>query len=561
MASKTPEIPESHPNLAQQAQSPLKPVVWATALKTHPDPTLAYYITEGIKHGFRIGYDYSNHSCNHAHGNLPGAKDHPDIISKYLSDELSKGRMLGPFPVGAIPGIQISRIGVIPKKSTPGKWRLITDLSFPPGKSVNDGIASDMVSLKYIKVEEIANRVALLGKGSLLAKMDVQEAYRLVPIHNNDKHLLGISSEGQVYIDIALPFGLRSAPLIFTAIADGVQWILEQRGVSDVSHYLDDFITIGPPSTIQCATNQNIITDTCKELGIPLAPHKSVGPTTCLVFLGIEIDTIAMELRLPADKLSNLKLLLAEWQFKKVCTREKLESLLGHLNHACSVVRPGRSFIRRLICLLTEAKRKHRYIIRINVDARSDIRWWHTFAASWNGVSIIKNPPSSHPNHEMWSDASGSWGAGAFWESEWLQFPWPDALKHQQIAIKELIPIVLACALWGKRWKGATVRANCDNDAVVAVINSGYSKEPFLVHLLRTIFFLSAKFDFSLVAAHIPGHLNVLANAISRDNASLFLSSYTQVTLQPTFIPDNMVQVLLIEKADWTSNSWMLWPL
>ena len=103
---------------------------------------------------------------------------------------------------------------------------------------------------------------------------------------------------------------------------------------------------------------------------------KCMGPSTCLVF---EIDIIAMELRLPQEKLSKLKGLLSEWQYKKVCSREKLESLLGHLNHACSVVRPGRSFIGRLISLLTEAKRKHRNISRINSEARSDVRWWHMF--------------------------------------------------------------------------------------------------------------------------------------------------------------------------------------
>ena len=188
-----------------------------------------------------------------------------------------------------------------------------------------------MSSLTYIKVDEVANKVAQMGKGSLLAKMDIEEAYRIVPIHPDDKHLLGIHWDGQIYIDATLPFGLPSAPLIFTALADGLQWVLQERGNSYVAHYLDDFITLGPPSSNQCSVNQRIILDSCRELGIPLAAHKSVGPTTCLVFLGIVIDTITMELRLPQEKLSKLKDLLSEWQFKKVCSREKLESLLGHL--------------------------------------------------------------------------------------------------------------------------------------------------------------------------------------------------------------------------------------
>ena len=154
--------------------------------------------------------------------------------------------MLGPFPVCAIPHIQINRVGVIPKK-TPGKWRLITDLSFPYGKSVNDGINPDITSLTYIRVDDVAQQVITLGRGAMIAKTDIEAAYRLLPIHNDDKHLLGMLWEGRVYIDTALPFGLRSAPLIFTALADGLEWVLKQRGVSYVAHYLDDFYHSGSP--------------------------------------------------------------------------------------------------------------------------------------------------------------------------------------------------------------------------------------------------------------------------------------------------------------------------
>ena len=168
-----------------------------------------------------------------------------------------------------------------------------------------------------MRVDDVAQQVIILGRGTMIAKTDIEAAYRLLPIHNDDKHLLGMLWEGRVYVDTALPFGLRSAPLIFTALADGLEWVLKQRGVSYIAHYLDDFITVGPPNSDQCRRNQTILFDTCKELGVPLAPHKSVGPTTCLVFLGIEIDSRAMELRLPQDKLQALKELLAEWQLRR----------------------------------------------------------------------------------------------------------------------------------------------------------------------------------------------------------------------------------------------------
>ena len=73
-----------------------------------------------------------------------------------------------------------------------------------------------------------------------------------------------------------------------------------------MAHYLDDFVTLGKPGTSDCAHNQTIISDVCALLGVPLASEKVEGPTTCLTFLGIEIDTVAMELQLPEKKISQL---------------------------------------------------------------------------------------------------------------------------------------------------------------------------------------------------------------------------------------------------------------
>lgn len=291
------------------AHSSLHLPAWSAALRSHPDMSFVGYILEGIQNGFRVGFNYKGQPTKSAYTNLPTTRDHPEIISNYLAAECSKGR---PLPTCSMPNIQINRIGVIPKKSSPGKWRLITDLSFPPGRSVNDGINMDYTSLSYIKVDHIAKKVVQLGKGTQLSKMDIEEAYRLVPIHPDDKHLLGIKWDNHTYIDITLPFGLRSAPIIFTALTDALQWILERRGVSYVAHYLDDFITLGAPESDECPNIQ-----VCQELGIPLAPHKTVGPTTCLIFLGIEIDTMRMELRLPHEKLSKLLELLTRMAIRK----------------------------------------------------------------------------------------------------------------------------------------------------------------------------------------------------------------------------------------------------
>ena len=112
--------------------------------------------------------------------------------------------------------------------------------------------------------------------------------------------------------------------------------------MSHIYHYLDDFITIGPPDADQCQKDPSTLESICTTLGVPLAAHKREGPTTCFTFLGIEMDSRARILRLPADKLQRLISVLQEWGDRKVCTQRELESLIGLLNHACKVVRPGR---------------------------------------------------------------------------------------------------------------------------------------------------------------------------------------------------------------------------
>ena len=102
------------------------------------------------------------------------ARMHPQVVTDYLQAELSRGRMLGPFcSVCDLPPLHINRFGVIPKGHNTGKWRLITDLSFPHGHSVNDGIDPSLCSLAYTTVDDIAATVASLGVGTLLAKVDM----------------------------------------------------------------------------------------------------------------------------------------------------------------------------------------------------------------------------------------------------------------------------------------------------------------------------------------------------------------------------------------------------
>lgn len=542
-------------------ESPLHVDIWRRELKDHPDKRFKEFILRGIELGFRIGYDAEHSSLKQRGGNMISAGEQPGVIEEYLRHELQAGRVIdmGSKEEARMLGIQCSPFGVIPKRHKPNKWRLIVNLSAPDGFSVNDGIRKELASLSYIKVDDIVTRILQLGRGTLLAKMDIKQAYRNVPIHPLDRPLLGMCWDGRVYVDAALPFGLRSAPLIFTALADAAQWIMEQRGADLTDHYIDDFVTMGPPNSQACKKSKGIMNDTCVEIGLPPEPEKDEGPATTIHFLGMELDTVALEVRLPAEKLIRLRAELGKWRGRKTCKKRELLSLIGSLSHACKAVRAGRSFLRRLIDLSTSAERPDHFV-RMTWDARSDIEWWCQFSASWNGIAMMRSVERSQVSFTMTSDASGNWGCGAFSGRLWFKLQWVDSYKDCHITAKELVPIVIGAAIWGEEWRGQTVRVWCDNAAVVSTINRGSSRNREAMHLARCLAFIKAKLECDLIASHIPGANNTRADSLSRNNLALFRALHPQAYQEPSAIPVALLDMLVLSKPDWTSTLWTeLW--
>ena len=536
----------------------LKPDVWERALAVHPDREFAQYVCSGIRHGFRIGFNDLQAQLAPVHRNMISAMEHREVVEKYLGEEREAQRVLGPFKRSLFPEVHVSPFGVIPKAES-GKWRLILDLSSPRGKSVNDGIARDLCSLSYVSVDDIATRVLELGRGALVAKFDLKSAYRHIPVHPDDRRLLGMDWNGELYLDAALPFGLRSAPMIFNAVAEGLAFVIRQRGVEGLDHYLDDFSLVGRPRSQQCKRNLDVALATCEEVGFQVAPEKTEGPTTSLSLLGIELDTELMQLKLPQKKLLKLRELVEKWRRRKACTKRELQSLAGYLNHACKVIRPGRRFLRGVFGLLSRFERTD-HIIRLNAGFRADMEWWHVFAGKWNGVSMLRNMAFQSPSVEIWSDASGSWGCGAVWGLKWFQVKWSKwpGFAGASIAAKELLPIIVAAAIWGPSWKGAIVLCHCDNEAVVTAVKSGYCRDPTLAHMLRCLFFLEAEYDYSLSAIHVPGVENRAADSISRNNLPLFFDLLPQALRNPCLVPDDLVSHLIRDRP-WTSEDWKTW--
>ena len=133
---------------------------------------------------------------------------------------------------------------------------------------------------------------------------------------------------------------------------------------------------------------------------------------------------------------------------------------------------------------------------------------------------------------------------------------WAGPIYKSDITVKKLVPIVIAAAIWGGAWQGKTVRFQCDNTAVVSIVNHGTSKNKEAMHLARCLAFVAGKFDVHMEAVYIKGVNNLLADSLSWNNLPLFQSLYPQGSDTATPIPEPLLDMLILFRPDWTSKSW-----
>ena len=158
-------------------------------------------------------------------------------------------------------------------------------------------------------------------------------------------------------MDTCLPFGLRSAPYLFNRLSEAIHWILVHKyGVCHLLHYLDDFLTAGPPDSTICSNNLNSMLSLCERINAPIKLSKIEGPSTSITFLGIQLDTITMEASITPQCKYAILAELNQLYRRCGCKKRELLSLIGKLSFACKVVPSGRVFLRRLIDLSTSVE-------------------------------------------------------------------------------------------------------------------------------------------------------------------------------------------------------------
>ena len=541
----TPMAPKAPTSIANMVpHTPIKVARLRQMLSDHPNQLMINDVCNSLTDGVNIGYNGPRAAV--VTKNMQSSVANPEVVQQTVRKEVESGWSEGPFASTPFPNFVVNSIGVIPKKS--GGFRMITDLSRPEG-GVNNAICKEDFTLQYASVDDAVAILQRLGTSAVMCKLDIKDAFRLIPVRKADWPLLGYEWNNHFYFHTKLPFGLRSSPYHFNRFAVLLAWLAGSKsGSTDIVQYLDDFWCGGEQH--MCEHMFKVFKEVCTVLCVPLAVEKLEGPTSIITFLGIQIDSTNQTLALPQDKLQEITKELSQWGTLKKCTKRQLLSLIGKLSFAAKCVPAGRLFFRRLIDLSMKARRlSHR--LDLTKEARADIAWWAEFLPKWNGTALfIQQAWSSADSLELYTDAAASIGAGGYFKGRWFYIPWTEEVKMDtelHITWMELFPIVVAAKLWGSEWAQRKIRFHTDNQAAVDIWYKQSSRSPPVMSLVRKLFLVAAQGNFHVSLAHIPGRDNVLADCISRNLQEKFHRQAPQADRNPTAIPEDMLRDLYPE--------------
>ena len=400
-----------------------------------------------------------------------------------------------------------SRLFVVPKKT--GGWRPVIDLS----------VLNTYMMIPKFKMETLKSIRAGLHKDHWMFSLDLEDAYLHIPIHGSSRKYLRMQFRGRVYQFRSLPFGLSTAPWVFTKVMSQVA-IMSHLDQHLLFQYLDDWLEDCPSLSLAYRRVRELVS-LVQHLGLLVNFKKSeLIPQQRFVFVGALFD-LTMGLVFPTqDHVSDI--LRAVQAFLRASTPTALgwQSLLGILGSQEQFIPFGRLHIRPLQLHLQSLWSASRDLpstpIPLSKEVESCLRWWLHVPNLSRGVPLVPPPFSVR----IFTDAS-TMGWGAHVEGKEFQGTWSPADKLNHINVLEMRAITLTLQRLPLS-PGDSILAATDNTTVVAYINKqGGTHSRSLWNETVALFDLVMSLRVSIWAKHIPGRLNVIADQLSRQGQIL----------------------------------------
>ena len=389
--------PASTPNYLgariKLAHTGLKPDRWRFHLigYEHAD------IVQLIEHGFPLGLSEiaELESSLRNHGSSYGFYKHVD---KFVTEEIIYGGLSGPFSRAPWWDSTISPLMTAPKK--PDSRRTVYDATYGD-KSLNNATPSEFYMgqpciYTFPKLDDFRRMVLRCGPGSFLWKRDLSRFFLQIPMDPNEYNHVCLVWRGLFFFFIALAFGLRHSGLQGQRLTDAVSWIHRRRGLEtseeqmfNVENYSDD---LGGCESTRARAFESFgqLGFLFQDLGLEESIKKAEEPSTKMTYLGVMFDTEAMEMRVPPEKLSEIKAEINLWARKTTIMKRELQSVLGKLFWIAKVVKYSRAFMGRLLQQLrTMSTIKDTSKIRLADESKKDLKWWSRYLDHFNGVQMI----------------------------------------------------------------------------------------------------------------------------------------------------------------------------
>ena len=511
---------------------------------------LEYGFPLGLVEDFVLQPNLKNHSSSY---------EYFSHIDKFINNELEKGGITGPFYSAPFPELMISPLMTSVKK--PNSRRAVFDASFGDF-SLNSNTPEktyllDDFEFYYPKIDDFANLLINLGPGAYMWKRDLSPFFLQLPLGPTEYNKTCCIWRGSLFFFTSYVWGTRHAGMNGQRVSNLVSAI--HRSIGSKENLIKTYIS--PDSPVTCLSPFNTLNysddfagaqssferaqlsylamgNLLKALGLTDSLDKALGPSQVMTYLGIQFDSVKLEISVDPSKCHELKVDLVTWARKTTATKSDLQSILGKLIWVSKAVKFSRVFVSRIINeikILKNQKDK----IRLSNDVKKDFVWWKQFMEVFNGVQLIVPELILI---QLAGDACPQ-GMGCFNPSDNGYFSTKFPLNFQDpcipIHLKEFMWIIVATKLWGKLWAGKKVQLFCDNDSVCDVINNLKPKDHRMQAFLREFLYLVCKFNFHPCVSKIGTKENDLADFLSRNYSEIDAKAYFQK--ENVFLPQKYV--------------------
>ena len=520
-------------------------------LTDHDDMEILQYLEYGFPLG--LAQEFELESCTQNHSS---AMEYFSYIDAFFQKEVKLHGVTGPMTESPFLCTKVSPLMTAVKK--PGGRRPVFDASFGD-LSINNNTPQkeylgESYQFTFPTVLDLAAVIVQLGPGCLLWKRDLSRWFMQLPVDPGDYDKLCVIWRGSWFLFVAFVWGCRHAGYSGQRVSRAVLKIFKDIGTLKFDEaynamvYMDDFA--GAEIGDRATSAFNDMGTLLAELGIVESDKKAHAPSTKMLFLGVEFDTVQMCMRVGEEKRCEVKATVSKWYRRTVATKEELQSLQGQLMWVSKVVRFSRCFVARVIAeqksLKTQKQKK-----KLSNELKKDLLWWKMFLDKFNGVElIIPSTVSCNTLGDATLSGAGAWNHDLkeYWSREFPRaLQSPDYPIHQ----KEFITVILEAKVWGAMWTGKRVAIHCDNVAVVQSINLLKPKDPEMQRCLREFLYYVTVFKFEPVLVWIPTKDNYIADFISRNHDPIDINKkFTDIgipEMKQIEITDEMFNFI----ADW----------